>query len=145
MRPQLNHLIVWARNRHESAAFLSDILGLGSPTEYGHFTQVETGSGVAIDFGDTDDEPLGMHLAFLVTEREFDQAFARIIDQGVPHSAGPSGSQPGRINHNDGGRGRLLQRPEHQCRVGDHHPPLRFPSNHRPRLTDAAGRTPELD
>jgi len=105
MKPQLNHLIVWARNRHESAAFLADILGLGPPTEYGHFAQVETGNGVAIDFADTDGEPSGMHLAFLVTEREFDEVFARILEQGVPHWADPGRSQPGEINHHDGGRG----------------------------------------
>ena len=105
MKPQLNHLIVWARDRHESAAFLADILGLGPPTEYGHFAQVETGNGVTIDFADTDDEPPGMHLAFLVTEREFDEAFARILEHGGPYWADPGRSQPDRINHHDGGRG----------------------------------------
>lgn len=105
MKPQLNHLIVSTRNRHESAAFLAGMLGLGPPTElFGHFAQVETGNGVAIDFADTDEEPSGMHLAFLVTEREFDHAFARILEQGVPHWADPGRSESGKINRHDGGR-----------------------------------------
>ena len=105
MQPQLNHLIVWSRDRHEAAAFFAEVLGMGAPTEFGHFTQVETGNGVTIDFADSDSEPGGMHLAFLVTEREFDEIFGRIVQRGVPHWADPLRSQPDQINHHDGGRG----------------------------------------
>jgi catechol 2,3-dioxygenase-like lactoylglutathione lyase family enzyme len=105
MKPQLNHLIVWARDRHAAAEFFADLMGMDQPTQYGHFTQVETGNGVAIDFADTADEPPGLHLAFLVTEREFDHVYARIIDRNVPHFADPRRSQPDTINQHDGGRG----------------------------------------
>lgn len=50
MKPQLNHLIVWSRDRTAAAQFFADIVGIGKPTEYGHFTQVEAGNGVTIDF-----------------------------------------------------------------------------------------------
>ena len=105
MKPQLNHLIVWAKDRRAAAEFFSDIAGMGTPTEFGHFTQVETGNGVALDFADTKDDPPGLHLAFLVTERQFDEIFGRIIDNELPHWADPRRSRPGDINHRDGGRG----------------------------------------
>lgn len=105
MKPQLNHLIVWSRDRNAAAAFLSEVVGMGEPTQYGHFMQVETGNGVAIDFADTTGEPSAMHLAFQVTEREFDEIYGRIVERGIPHWADPRRSQPDTINHHDGGRG----------------------------------------
>lgn len=105
MKPQLNHLIVWAKDRRAAAEFFSDIAGMGPPTEFGHFTQVETGNGVTLDFADTNGDPRGLHLAFLVTERQFDEIFGRIVDKELPYWADPRRTQPGRINHHDGGRG----------------------------------------
>ncbi len=105
MKPQLNHLIVWSTDRDAAANFFSDIAGMGSPTEFGHFTQVETGNGVTLDFADANGDRHGLHLAFLVTERQFDEIFARILDRDLPYWADPRRSQPGRINHHDGGRG----------------------------------------
>ena len=105
MQPLLNHLIVWANDRHKAASFLAETLGLRPPTEFGHFTQVETGNSVTIDFADTKGEPAGMRLAFLVTERQFDEVFARIEQRGISHWADPRRSVPDQINHDDGGRG----------------------------------------
>jgi hypothetical protein len=105
MKPQLNHLIVWAKDRQGAAEFFAGIAGLGPPTEFGHFTQVETGNGVTLDFADTNGNLSGMHLAFLVTERQFDEIFGRIMDKELPYWADPRRTQPGRINHHDGGRG----------------------------------------
>lgn len=105
MKPQLNHLIVWSRDRTAAATFFAEIMGMNGPTEFGHFTQVETGNGVTIDFADTTDEPNGMHLAFQVTERQFDQIYGRIVDGGIAHWADPRRSEPNVINHHDGGRG----------------------------------------
>jgi len=105
VKPQLNHLIVWSRDRHAAAALFAEVMGMGEPTEYGHFSQVETGNGVTIDFTDATDEPNGMHLAFQVTEREFDEIYGRIVEKGIPHWADPRRSEPDVINHHDGGRG----------------------------------------
>ena len=103
MKPQLNHLIVWSSDRHAAAKFFTDIFGLGAPTEFGPFTVVETGNGVSIDFANG--EPNRMHLALLVTEREFDQILGRIQEQGVSYWADPGRSRPDQINRKDGGRG----------------------------------------
>ena len=101
----MNHLIVWAEDRRAAAAFFSEIAGMGPPTEFGHFTQVESGNGVTLDFATAHGDTPGLHLAFLVTERQFDEIFGRIVDKGLPYWADPRRSLPGRINHHDGGRG----------------------------------------
>lgn len=105
MKPQLNHLIVWSTDRTAAAEFFAEVAGMDTPTEYGHFTQVETGNGVTLDFADTNGEPGGIHLAFLVTERQFDEIFDRIVERQVPYWSDPGRSAPGQINHHDGGRG----------------------------------------
>lgn len=105
MTPQLNHLIVWSRDRRAAAGAFADVMGMDPPTELGHFTQVEAGNGVLLDFADTDAEPGGMHLAFLVTERQFDEIFDRITDRAIRYWADPRRNEPDQINHQDGGRG----------------------------------------
>ena len=105
MKPQLNHLIVWSKDRRAAAELFADIAGTEPPTEFGHFTQVETGNGVTLDFADAEGDLPGLHLAFLVTERQFDEIFGRIIDRDLPYWADPRRSQLGQINHHDGGRG----------------------------------------
>ena len=109
--PQLNHLIVWSTDRRAAATTFADVMGMEPPTDLGHFAQVEAGNGVLLDFADTRGEPSGMHLAFLVTEREFDEIFDRITERAMPHWADPRRSVPDRINHHDGGRGRPRRQP----------------------------------
>ena len=45
------------------------------------------------------------HLAFLVSDDEFDAIYGRIVAQGIVHWAAPSKRTPNEINHHDGGRG----------------------------------------
>src|SRR5687767_13988439 len=52
MPVQLNHTIVAARDRHESAAFFTEILGLPPHTTYGPFAVVELDNEVSLDFID---------------------------------------------------------------------------------------------
>lgn len=105
MKPQLNHTIVSARDRDESATFMAEMLGFDPPTPFGPFLVVEAGNGVSLDFIQTDDEFTVEHYAFLVTEQEFDTIFGRIVSRGLRHWADPALGQPGEINHHDGGRG----------------------------------------
>lgn len=105
MPAQLNHTIVAARDKRESATFLSEVLGLPEPVPYGPFLVVEAANGVSLDFADHDGEFPSQHYAFLVSEDEFDQIFSRIQDRGLPYFADPSARRPGEINTNDGGRG----------------------------------------
>lgn len=105
MKPQLNHTIVSARDQRASATFLAEILGLDPPTEFGHFLVVEAGNGVSLDFVQNDGEFETAHYAFLVTERQFDEIFGRIVERDLPYWADPGHHQEGEINHHDGGRG----------------------------------------
>lgn len=104
MPVQLNHTIVAARDKRESASFFAEILGLRPPTTYGPFAVVELDNEVSLDFID-DPEIHQRHYAFLVSEEEFDEIFARIKDRGLPYWADPGEHRPGEINTNDGGRG----------------------------------------
>lgn len=105
MKPQLNHLIVWSTDRRAAAQTFADVMGMGPTTDYGHFTKVEAGNGVMLDFADTNAQPSGMHLAFAVTERQFDEIFDRITERATPYWADPRRNEPDKINHHDGGRG----------------------------------------
>ena len=107
---QLNHTIVAARDRQESAAFLAEILGLAPPTTYGPFAVVQLDNDVSLDFID-DEEVHQRHYAFLVSEAEFDEIFGRIRARGLTYLADPFERQPGEINTHDGGRGVYWQDP----------------------------------
>ena len=107
MPVQLNHTIVPARDRDASATFVSEMLGLDPPTEWGPFAIVELHNGVSLDYIQAlpDDDFPSMHYAFLVTEAEFDEIYGRIVERGLEHFADPHGNRRNEINHNDGGRG----------------------------------------
>jgi catechol 2,3-dioxygenase-like lactoylglutathione lyase family enzyme len=102
---------VSVRDRQASAQFLAEILGLPAPTRFGPFLAVETSNGVSLDFLATDGEIASQHYAFLVSEAEFDQIFARIRERDLPYWADPGQRRRGEINHGDGGRGLYFEDP----------------------------------
>jgi catechol 2,3-dioxygenase-like lactoylglutathione lyase family enzyme len=105
MAVQLNHTIVSARDRHESAMFLAEILGLDPPTPFGPFLVVGVDNDVSLDFVEDPGPIRPQHYAFLVSEDEFDEIFGRIRARGLTYWADPFHRQPGEINTHDGGRG----------------------------------------
>jgi hypothetical protein len=105
MAVQLNHTILWVRDKGESSRFLAEILGVGPPSSYGPFAVVQVDNEVSLDFHDHDGEIASQHYAFLVSEEEFDAIFGRIQARGLEYWADPGRTQPDRINTNDGGRG----------------------------------------
>ncbi|GAC1395226.1 MAG: VOC family protein [Mycobacterium sp.] len=108
-----NHTIVAAKDREESARFLTELFGLPSAREFGPFLAVELDHGVSLDFAQAaeGEDIRPQHYAFLVTEDEFDAIYGRIVERGMQHWADPRGSRPGEINHNHGGRGVYFQDP----------------------------------
>jgi catechol 2,3-dioxygenase-like lactoylglutathione lyase family enzyme len=105
MPVQLNHTIVYVRDKRESAAFFAEILGLKEPTPFGPFLVVQVDNNVSLDFID-DSKPIRpQHYAFLVGDREFDEIFARIRERGLQYWADPARRRPGEYNTDDGGRG----------------------------------------
>ncbi len=111
MAVQLNHTIVYAPDPAASAQFFADILALPPPKPFGHFLVVQTQNGVSLDFMQSPETFTSQHYAFLVTEEEFDAAFARIRERKLQYWADPMAHQPGEINHHDGGRGVYFQDP----------------------------------
>lgn len=106
MAVHLNHTIVHAKDNVASAHFYSEILGLPKPKPFGPFMVVDTANGVSLDFIAAEDhEIIVEHYAFLVSEAEFDQIFARIQQHDLDYWADPAGRRKGEINWNDGGRG----------------------------------------
>jgi hypothetical protein len=105
MPVKLNHTIVHAHDKRRSAEHLVRLLGLPEPTQYGPFMVVQVANDVSLDYVDDAAAIQPQHYAFLVTEEEFDQIFARLQAESLEYWADPFHHQPGRINTNDGGRG----------------------------------------
>lgn len=102
-----NHTIVAAKNKTESATFLTELFGLPAPQPFGHFMAVTLNHGVSLDYADMPEgqEICPQHYAFLVSEDEFTEIYGRIQQRGMEHWADPRQTRPGEINRNDGGRG----------------------------------------
>lgn len=113
MTPRLNHHIVRSRDKRVAADFMVEVMGFDGARPYGPFLEIEVGDGCTLDFMDWDDEGVtAQHYAFLVTEDEFDEIFARILERGLDHWADPHKERPRDINHNDGGRGVYFESPD---------------------------------
>ncbi|WP_330456808.1 VOC family protein [Streptomyces sp. NBC_00820] len=130
MSVQLNHTIVHARDKRESAEFLGRVLGLEPGDEWGPFIPMATSNGVTLDFATVPAESIvSEHYAFLVSDDEFDAAFGRIQQDGITYYADPHMKQAGEINHRYGGRGLYFQDPVgHAMEIltrpyGDHEEP----------------------
>jgi catechol 2,3-dioxygenase-like lactoylglutathione lyase family enzyme len=103
MAIELNHTIVPARDPEASAQFLASILGLEVDPPAAHFTPVTLTNRVTLDYDQASDFG-SHHYAFLVSEGEFDAAFARIQQSGITYYADPGCRQAGQIYHSKGGR-----------------------------------------
>ena len=98
MAARLNHTIVWCHDQEQSANFLTEILGLPPPRRFLGFLVVDLANDVSVDYMAAESEPIALqHLAFLVSEEEFDGALARIRERTSQIWADPAKRQPGRI------------------------------------------------
>jgi catechol 2,3-dioxygenase-like lactoylglutathione lyase family enzyme len=104
---EFNHTIVAARDKRESASFLSELFGLPDPEPFGPFLAVTLEHGATLDYADAADgeQIRRQHYAFLVSEDDFDAIYNKIRSRGLDHWADPGAQRPGEINHRDGGRG----------------------------------------
>jgi len=105
MTIELNHTIVYSRDKRESSDFLASLFGLPDPMAWGPFLAIGVANQVTLDFLDADGEIAPQHYCFLVGEDEFDEIFGRIQAQGLPYWADPGKDKPSEINTHDGGRG----------------------------------------
>jgi catechol 2,3-dioxygenase-like lactoylglutathione lyase family enzyme len=112
MPVQLNHTIVWCRDKMRSSAFLARILGCSPAVPFYHFMVVQLANNVSLDFMEKDGPISVQHYAFLTEASEFDAALSRIQDEGISYWADPGKSRPNEINHNDGGSGVYFEDPD---------------------------------
>ncbi|MCC8479595.1 glyoxalase [Streptomyces sp. CS149] len=106
MSVELNHTIVHCKDNRESAEFFADLLDLTVGEEWGPFIPVVLANSVTLDFATIPAASITpQHYAFLISEAEFDSAFAKIQARGIEFYADPHKKHPGEINRNDGGRG----------------------------------------
>jgi catechol 2,3-dioxygenase-like lactoylglutathione lyase family enzyme len=104
MAVELNHTIVHARDKRESAEFLAGILGLDVEPELGHFLPVVMGNGVALDFMNTEQQ-VQQHYAFKLSQEEWEAAHARLLDGGARTWADPMMTQADSVYEHGGERG----------------------------------------
>ena len=104
MTVELNHTIVWVKDKRASAQYLADVLGLEVGPPWGPFVPIRLSNGVTLDFAESDNAR-PQHYAFLVSDAEFDAGLARLKQKGVTIHANHDGSGAGEINRLYGGRG----------------------------------------
>jgi len=112
MSVKLNHTIVRCSDKHASSRFLVEILGLPEPTTFGPFVVVQVDNEVSLDFADDHGKPHPQHYAFLVSEQEFDEIHARIVERVLPYWADPFHRVENQVNTDDGGRGLYWDDPD---------------------------------
>jgi catechol 2,3-dioxygenase-like lactoylglutathione lyase family enzyme len=110
--PVLNHHIVSATDSEASARYYRDVLGLDPAVKLGHFAVLKVSADTTLDFISTDGDFDRQHYAFLVSEEEFDEIFARVKDRKQPYWSDPLHDQPNEINHWDDGRGVYFDDPD---------------------------------
>ena len=112
MNVQLNHTIVWCRDKQKSSAFLTEMLGLGQPVPFGPMLVVALDNEVSLDFYEHEDRIAQQHYAFLVPDDVFDQVFARIRQRDIPYWADPGKQRPQELYAHNGGRGLYFDDPD---------------------------------
>lgn len=100
----LDHTIVPAHDKEESARFIAKMFGVSYNGTWGHFAPVKVNDTLSLDFDDRENFQSN-HYAFLATEQEFDEILQRVKDEGRAYGSGPRSQEDMQINHLHGGRG----------------------------------------
>jgi catechol 2,3-dioxygenase-like lactoylglutathione lyase family enzyme len=100
----LNHTIVPAHDKEASARWFAEIFGLEYRGAQGHFAPVRVNESLTMDF-DNREVRESHHLAFHVSDEEFDAIFDRVKAKGIAYGSGPASKGDMQINTRRGGRG----------------------------------------
>ena len=106
----LDHTIVPARDKEESARFFARIYGLKYEGPVGHFAPVKVNQTLTLDF-DNWEQFETHHYAFHVSDEEFDAIFGRVKAEGIPYGSGPFSQDDMKTNDRRGGRGVYFKDP----------------------------------
>lgn len=119
MTIELDHFIVSARNRDESARQLAYLLGVPcGPAKEGPFFAVYINRGLTLDFIATDEDFPIEHFAFRVSDEEFDSIIERIRAAGINYRSTVRGPNDSLVNTTYGGKMIYWNEPEgHQWEI----------------------------
>lgn len=110
----LNHTVVPAWDHEASAKLFAEIFGVPYDGTRGHFAPVRINDSLTIDF-DTDGPSTAHqmknpapvphhHLAFVVSDEEFDGILERVTEHNLKFGSGPGTYEDGKIAGRNGGR-----------------------------------------
>jgi catechol 2,3-dioxygenase-like lactoylglutathione lyase family enzyme len=105
----LNHTIIPARDKAVAAKFFAGIFGLKRGRS-GYFAPVRINKSLTLLFDD-DTKFESHHLAFHVSNREFDAIFGRIKEAKIAFGSAPWSLEDGKLNDWGGGRGVYFRDP----------------------------------
>lgn len=98
----LDHTLVPAKDKDESARFFARVFGLKYDGPGSHFAPVKVNDTLTLDFAD--DEGFDRHhLAFKTSRAEFDAIIARLKSEKIPFGSGPR-SDDMQIGRRSGGQ-----------------------------------------
>ena len=106
----LDHTIVPAHDKEESARFFARIMGLKYEGPHGHFAPVKLNDTLTLDF-DNREGFEHHHYAFHVTDADFDAIFERVKAEGLAYGSDPRAQDNMQINTRRGGRGFYFKDP----------------------------------
>ena len=114
----LNHTIVPAHDKHASAKFFADIMGLKVEPSAGHFVPVKITDSLPFDF-DNSTNFESHHYAFRVSDDDLEVILARVNAAGIDYFADPGHRRAGELNTYNNGRGFYFSDPNgHNLEVG---------------------------
>jgi catechol 2,3-dioxygenase-like lactoylglutathione lyase family enzyme len=105
MNVELDHTIVFARDRDAAAALLAAILGVPwGPSGVGPFTAVYVNDGLTFDVDQLDGDVPVQHFCFRVDDAAFAGIVARLAERGIAIRSTPHGRADGKVNTAHGGK-----------------------------------------
>ncbi len=104
MEITLNHTLVPTKDNVLSAKFYERIFGFKFLKMLGPFAIVRINKTLSLDLKN-ENEISSLHLAFKITDEQFDEIFERIKNEGLEFGSGPHNLNNGKTNKGFGGRG----------------------------------------
>jgi catechol 2,3-dioxygenase-like lactoylglutathione lyase family enzyme len=106
---ELNHLIILAREKQQTAHFLTSLLGLPDATPAdgpvpGFFLCIELKNAITLLIAQANEHSIG-HYAFKVPESTFEQVVQRLKENNIDHWADPRMQRPGECYEENGNKG----------------------------------------
>ena len=88
MATVLDHTIVPVQDQEQAAQWYCRILGFENLGRVGPFSATKVNDTLVFDFHDSDDFR-SIHYAFAMDAEEFEAAFQRVKDEGIPYGDSP--------------------------------------------------------